>query len=467
MTDELWRCSATGLASAIATKKVSCREVISAHLQRIDAINPRLNALTAIFHEQAQAAATQADQAISRGAGIGPLHGVPITIKDNIDVAGSPTSKGVVGLQHALAKRDAPIVALLKRAGAIVLGRSNMPDFGMRWHTDNALHGATLNPWSAAHTPGGSSGGEAAAIATGMSPLGIGNDMGGSTRQPAINCGICGMRPSTGKVSRIMSTLDDAPPYYEQQACVNGPLARSVADLRLALAVISQPDPGDPIWCGGTPADCPAANANRIGVIAQLPDDTIEQPVANAVRQAAESLQQAGYVLEVVDPPLLTEADQIIQQLAEFELAPYLDDVLAMISEDARAFLQWVIGRDNPSPAHYRQAIARRYTVARCWSQLMHRYPLILGPVSTMAPFKAGFDIADAASVEKLMRSFRLTELCNLLGLPAVAVSVNIDNGLPQGVQIIGRRFDDTRCLNAAEVIEHAAALAVPIDPVF
>lgn len=188
MSEQLWRWSARKLAEAIRGGVVSSREVVQAHLDRIDAVNGRVNAITVVLGEAVMAAADAADAATVRGAAVGPLHGVPVTVKENIDVAGSATTQGVVDLAHAIAEHDAPVVRHLKAAGAIVIGRTNMPDFGLRWHTDNDLHGPTLNPWDPKRTAGGSSGGEAAALATGMSPLGLGNDMGGSTRQPAI-CG--------------------------------------------------------------------------------------------------------------------------------------------------------------------------------------------------------------------------------------------------------------------------------------
>ncbi len=457
MSDDLWRWSATRLANAIREKSVSSREVVQAHLERIDAVNGAVNAITVVL----------ADDALAAADAVGPLHGVPITVKENIDVRGSATTQGVPSLKSSIPERDAPIVRHLKGAGAIVIGRTNMPDFGLRWHTDNDLHGATLNPWDPSRTPGGSSGGEAAAIATGMSSLGIGNDMGGSIRQPAINCGIAGLRPSTGRVSRTMSAMfDDPPMFYDQVACVNGPMARYVGDLRLALDVMARPDPADPIWTQATAPTVSKASNLLVGLVRDPSGDGVAPAVAGAVSAAAAILGHAGYAVEEIEPPLIEEADDTIQRLAETEIAKYLDGILPMISDDAGKILQTVIGDGKPDATRYRNAIAERHRIAATWSRLMDRFPLIMGPVSTMEAFHVGYDTGGFEAMRRLIRSFRLTELCNLLGLPSLALPVSVEGGLPQGVQIIGRRFDEDRCFAAAGAVERAIRLPTPIDPV-
>ena len=467
MSDDLWRWSAARLANAVREKTVSSREVLQAHLARIDAVNDAVNAITVVFADDALAAADAADAAVASRDVVGPLHGVPITVKENIDVSGSATTQGVLSLKNSIPEQDAPIVRHLKDAGAIVIGRTNMPDFGMRWHTDNDLHGATLNPWDSSRTPGGSSGGEAAAIATGMSPLGIGNDMGGSTRQPAINCGIAGLRPSTGRVSRMMSAIfDDPPMFYDQVACVNGPMARYVDDLRLALEVMGRPDPADPMWTRANAPPVSKAGDLRVGLVRDPSGDGVAPAVAEALNAAAAILGQAGYAVEEIEPPLIEEADDTIQRLAETEIAKYLDEILPIISDDAGKILRAVIGGGKPDATRYRDAIAERHRIAVTWSRLMERFPLILGPVSTMEAFYVGYDTSGFEAMRRLIRSLRLTELCNLLGLPSIALPVAIEGGLPQGVQIIGRRFDEDRCFAAADAIERAVRLPTPIDPV-
>jgi amidase len=193
---DLWRMSATDLAEAIRSKHISSAEVVEAHLRRIEAVNPSVNAVTVVLSEQASQAAKVADRAVASGGELPPLHGVPFTVKENIDLAGTPTSHGVKALAGAYPGLDAPNVERVRAAGAIPIGRTNCPDLGIRWHTNSELRGATVSPWDRSRTPGGSSGGEAAALATGMTPLGLGNDLGGSLRWPAQCCGISSLKPT-------------------------------------------------------------------------------------------------------------------------------------------------------------------------------------------------------------------------------------------------------------------------------
>lgn len=467
MSKELWRRAAAELAAAIRQKTVSSREVVAAHLRRIEDVNGAVNAITRVFADEAMCHAEAADAVLAASGDVGPLHGVPITVKENIDVGGSATTHGIVSLKDSIPETDAPIVRHLKAAGAIVIGRTNMPDYGLRWHTDNDLHGATLNPWDPSRTPGGSSGGEAAALATGMSPLGIGNDTGGSTRQPAVNCGVAGLRPSTGRVSRILSRIfDDPPMFYDQIATVNGPMARSVRDLRLALDVMARPDFSDPVWTPAAAPPAPQAGAMRVGLVRDPSGDGVAPAIARALDTAATVLEQAGYRVEEIEPPMIEEADDTIQRLAETEFAAYFGEIEPMISSDAAKILRSVIGDGKPDVANYRNAIAGRFKIAAAWSRLMERFPLILGPVSTMEAFKVGYDTGGPDAMRRLIRSLRLTELCNLLGLPSLAMPVSIAGGLPQGVQIIGRRFDEGRCFDAAEAIERSVSMPTPIDPI-
>ena len=197
---ELWRHSASDLARRIATRGISSVEVVEAHLNRIDAVNPQVNAVVRVLGDAARAAAIEADRRVAAGDLLGPLHGVPFTIKENIDMAGLPTTWGVPALADANPPLDAPVVERMRAAGAIPIGRTNLPDMALRWHTDSSLHGLTRNPWHSGRTAGGSSGGEAVALATGMSPIGLGNDLDGSQRYPANACGIASIRPSMGRV---------------------------------------------------------------------------------------------------------------------------------------------------------------------------------------------------------------------------------------------------------------------------
>ena len=247
MTSELWRLGAEQTAALIRDRQISAREVTASVLTRIAEVNPRFNALPFVMAEAALAAADTADQAQARGEPLGALHGVPVTIKINIDVAGMATTDGVVFLKDNIANSDSPLVTSLRDAGAIIVGRSNAPAFSLRWFSDNALHGRTLNPFDAGVTPGGSSGGAAAATALGMGAIAHGNDYGGSVRYPAWACGVVGLRTTVGRIASYKASAPNRI-ISNQQMSVQGPLTRNVADARLAMQVMSNGSPLDPQW---------------------------------------------------------------------------------------------------------------------------------------------------------------------------------------------------------------------------
>ena len=259
MTDELWRWDAVALAEGIRTRKISSREAVTACVGRMRAVNPALNAVTCDLSAQALSAADLADAALARGDALGPLHGVPVTIKENVDQQGCATVNGVAAYKDVIATSDHPVVANWKKAGAVIIGRTNTPAFSLRWFTDNDLHGRTLNPFDPSVTPGGSSGGAAAAVAMGMGPIAHGTDYGGSIRHPAWACGVVGLRTTPGRVPSYKASAPNRV-ITNQMMSVQGPLTRNVRDARLALQVMSQGSPLDPQW---TPAPLDHAAPNR------------------------------------------------------------------------------------------------------------------------------------------------------------------------------------------------------------
>lgn len=468
MATELWRWSATDLAQAIRTKEVSAREVVQAHLDRIEAVNDKVKAITVVLGESALEAADAADRSVAAGEPPGPLHGVPITVKENIELVGSAYTEGVPAMKDAVPSIDAPQVAQLKAAGAIPIGRTNLPDFGLRWHTDNALHGATLNPWDPTRTPGGSSGGEAAALALGMTPLGLGNDYGGSLRWPSQCCGTAAIRPTLGRVPYHSSLAPAESVLTIQLFAVQGPMARHVRDLRLGLANMSGPDARDPWW---TPAPLAAqgpAGPRRVAVTSDPAGSGVDPAIAAGIQKAARVLAEAGYEVVEADPPAVAETSQLWLYLVAAELRTLvIPEIQPLIGADAQTFLELVLA---PIPVAdlmgYMGGLAVRNSHARNWSQFFSQYDLILGPVSTMQPFEVGFDLASSDSTMQVASALGLTVTCNLLGLPAVVVPVGVDNGLPQSVQVIGPRYQETACLDAAEAIEAGLGTITPIDPV-
>ncbi|MEO8668223.1 MAG: amidase family protein, partial [Bauldia sp.] len=298
--NELCSKGAAELAGMIASRKVMSGDVVDAYLARIEEVNPGLNAITVTLADTARAAAAEIDRAIAAGKPVGPLAGVPFTVKENIDVAGSATTWGVAALKGQVATSDAPIIARLREAGAIPLARTNTPDFACRWDTTSGVAGHTINPWDPARTPGGSSGGEAVALATGMTPLGFGNDFGGSLRVPSQMCGTTAIRPSRGRVADAAVTEPGAsPPIVLQMANSQGPMARHVADLRLALGIISAPDARDPRWVPALLEGMATTGRLKVAVVRNPLGAGIDPQVAAGVDRAAGWLSDAGY--DVVD----------------------------------------------------------------------------------------------------------------------------------------------------------------------
>ncbi len=468
LPSELWQAGAAQLATAIRGREVSAREVVEAQLARIEAVNPRLNAVTVVLAEQALTAAGRADDAIARAEETGPLHGVPCTIKENIEVAGSATTNGVAALAEAYAKHDAPVVERLREAGAIVVGRTNLPDLGMRWHTSSSLRGVTLNPWDAGRTAGGSSGGEAAALAAGMTPLGLGNDYGGSLRYPSQCCGTAALKPGYGRVAMTPREGMPDPTPTGDLFTATGPMARHIADLRLAFAVLAAPDPRDPRLAPALiEAHCSQeGELPRVAVTTDPGGLGVDERVAGGVRRAAEALADAGYRVEDGEPPLLREATEVWGQLADAELRSAGQALMDPLSEEARRFIElttWAAA--EPSLAGYLEAHMERFRCARVWSEWFGGGRLLLGPVTTAQAFPVGHDIEDGEQALGVRRSMRLTLVANLLGLPSVALPAGVDAGLPQGVQIIGPRHREVLCLNAAQAIEDRLGVITPIEP--
>jgi amidase len=467
---ELWRLSAGELARRIAAKEVTSTEVIEAHLARIEAVNPKLNAIVRLLADEARREAAAADRRVVAGGPLGPLHGVPLTVKENIDMAGLPTTWGVPALADAAPPVDAPIVERMRAAGAIPIGRTNLPDMALRVHTDSSLHGLTRNPWNPRRTAGGSSGGEAAALATGMSPIGLGNDIGGSLRNPANACGIASIRPSFGRVPDAGFVPDPDRLLCVQLMNVQGPMARRVADVRLGLRVLSGAHPRDP-WSIDVPFDGPpAARPIRVAVAAELPGGGPTDPaVVAVVRRAADALANAGYEVIEACPPRYEEAVQVWGRLIMGDYNSVLGQLAPMMGADANAFLNIVNAGIPPlaGAAEMSALFAQRDGVARDWSMFLADHPLVLTPTWTQLPFEVGFDAATPEGAGATMDMMRPVVPANLLGLPSACVPAGRDaaSGLPIGVLVTGRRLRDDLCLDAAEAIEAKLGLETPIDP--
>jgi len=467
---EVWRLSATELAQRIADRQFSSAEVVEAHLARIEAVNPALNAVVRVLADEARAEAAAADRKLASGERVGPLHGVPFTVKENIDMAGLPTTWGVPALAQAVVPADAPVVERMRAAGAIPIARTNLPDMALRVHTTSSLHGLTKNPWHPGRTAGGSSGGEAAALASGMSPIGLGNDIGGSLRNPATACGIASIRPSAGRVPDAGFVPVEDRLMAVQLMNVQGPMARRVADVRLGLRVLMGAHPRDP-WSIDAPFDGPKLGRPiRVAVLAEPPGGSTHPQVAATVRRAAEALADAGYAVEEISPPRYEDAISCWARLIMGDFNSVLAQLQPMMGADAVAFLNAANGAVPPlaDAAAWSHLMVERDGVARAWSTFLADRPLLLSPTWTQLPFEHGFDSATPEGTAATMEMMRPVVPANLLGLPSACVPAGRDEatGLPIGVLVTGRRLREDLCLEAAEAIEARLGLATPIDPV-
>jgi len=461
----LWQRSALDLAAMIRDGDTTSREVVEAHLGRIDAVNGALNAIVRRLDDTALDAADAADREVADGRDLGPFHGVPITVKENIDLLGSPTTQAVPAFAAALPTADAPVTRRLKAAGAIPIARTNLPDLGLRVHTDSSLHGLTRNPHHPDRTAGGSSGGEAAAIATGMSPLGLGNDIGGSLRNPAHCCGIASIKPSVGVVAHASSLPPEDPTLSFQQMAVQGTMARRIADVRASFEVVAGPDVRDPFSLPVTLTALANGERLRIALLAEPPGGATHPEIGAAVRSAADVLADAGHDVVEATPPMYVEtidmwAALLIQDLVV--MRPMLEMVMG---EDAQSVIANLLdGAPDITVETTVMLQAGRAQAMRLWSEFFAEHPVILSPTWAMPAFEHG---ADLAQDDELIRdTLRPVTPVNFLGLPAAVVPHGTADGLPVGVQVIGDRFTDLRCLDVAAQIEAAAEPLMPIDPV-
>ena len=466
MSEPIWQRGAGDLAAAIASKEVTAREVVDAFLDRIERVNPSVNAVTVVLADEARRAADAADEALAAGEPVGPLHGVPFSVKENIDLTGSATTQGVVAMKDAVPPLDAPQPARLKAAGAIPIARTNMPDFGLRWHTDNGLHGATRNPWDGSRTPGGSSGGEAVALATGMTPLGLGNDLGGSLRVPSYCCGTAALKPTIGRIPQASSIEPLDPTLAIQLMAVEGPMARHVRDLRLVYELAAGPDARDPSSVPAPLAGPPPPTPVRVAVVSDPGGLGVDPIVAQGVRAAADALADAGYDVVDAQPPKLAEAFDAWSAAVLWDVAVMRTQIDPLLADDARRFLDDALQLVDLTPEVLATAYVQRHSAAREWSVFQVDHPVIVGPVMTQRPYAVGHDLAGVGPVDEIRTSLRLTLVLNGLGLPAVAVPTGVVDGLPTGVQVIAGRYREDLCLDAAEAIERRLGTVTPIDPV-
>src|SRR5216684_6925866 len=460
--EDLWRLSAADIAALIRSKKVSAKQAASAALARLDAVNPSINAVVDLRPEDVLAQAAAIDAAIARGEAVGPLAGVPVTVKVNIDQQGFATTNGLKLQRDVIAKTNKPVVDNLRKAGAVILGRTNCPAFSYRWFTTNLIHGDTKNPRDASITPGGSSGGAGAAVAAGIGHIAHGTDIAGSIRYPAYACGVHGLRPTVGRIAAFNAALPERT-IGPQISAVSGPLARTVGDLRMALAAMSGQDARDPWW---VPAPLEGPPMPKRAALCLRPDglETVAE-VKAAVADAGKRLERAGWVVEEIeDTPPLREAADLQTKLWLGD--NYEAQLGAAEREGDPGALACLRGnRAKVFPFDLSKTLTRRATLTRQWLEFFETYAVLLMPVSGELPFPDHLDRKDEASFARVWRA-QLTQIAiPFMGLPGLTVSTGLVGKIPVGVQVVSGRYREDLCLLAGEAIEAGGTPPSPIDP--
>src|SRR5713226_7848933 len=464
---ELSLLSATEMAKRVHEKQLSPVELVEAHLRRIATLNPKLNAFVQIDGKRARHQAQQAEAAIMRGETLGPLHGVPISIKSSIEVAGLRCEAGTRLRAGLVAEKDAPLVARLRAAGAIILGVTNTPELLMAWETDNLLYGRTNNPWDLTRTAGGSSGGEAAAIAAGLSAGGVGSDGGGSIREPAHFCGICGLKPTPGRIPSTGHFPKSGGPFA--LIGVVGPMARTIEDVRTLFEVMAGWDDGDP--CAAPvevrEIDETVVRPVNIGFFEDDGRTPVTEETREAVRHSALILMTCGFHVDAFRPEGLEEARQrwweFFGTAGGMILGPMIREATLRGHEsELSPMLREFMGLTNAAPAHTGESLLAawlgRDEVREKILRQMRKYPVLICPTAAIPAFRHGErEWQVEGKTVKYLDAWSYCEWFNLLGFPAAVVPMGYsEQGLPIGVQIVGRPWQEEVVLAVASTLEEA-----------
>jgi len=454
--EKLWKLSASEIAFGIKEREFSASEVAESVLSRIDEKNPELNAITVEFPEQALAAAAQADELVASGESLGPLHGVPVTIKENIDVAGQATPNGVPAFADLVAEEDAPLVKNLRNAGAIVIGRTNVPEFSMRGTTVNPLRGRTLNPWDTDASPGGSSGGGGAAAASGFGPLHHGNDIGGSLRFPALANGIATVKPTNNRIPVFNSSAQAERGPLSQIMSVQGIMARDAGDLALATEVMIQSDARDPLsppvaWNGPT-----LERPLKVAVTKESYGYPVHDDILKLIDQAADALRDAGYQVQEVRTPSIDEPfrDWFRTLITEMNVG-LLPQILDYGSDDIKTTFDYfcrmgeVLELDT-----FISDFGERTRMMRDWNLFLAEFPLTLTPIYMSRLYDWDYDLQSFEACKDFLEASSYSMAINYLGLPAGVIGTGLVENRPAAVQIVGQRYREDLICEALEAIQ-------------
>lgn len=450
---DIYRFSASDIVRALRDKSLSAVDVTKAHIDRLDKVNPTINAVVQDNREDAISAAQAVDAKIAQGENPGILAGVPVTTKVNVDQKGCATTNGLTLQSDNIATQDSPVVANLRKAGGIIVGRSNTPAFSIRWFTKNNLHGQTLNPRNLDVTPGGSSGGAASAVAAGICAIGHGTDIAGSVRYPAYACGVHGLRPSLGRVPAYNASGPDRF-IAAQLMAVSGPIARTIEDIELALRVMSAPSALDP-WF--TLADQSARPFEKRAALTLAPDEMpVSAPVKAALTQAAKVLEAAGWNVDEVPCPPMRDAAHLNARLwmAETEFAQA--DLVAK-ENDADAQFVFDLMRRDAGPADLdtvMTALQARAGLVRAWEVFLQKYPVLLCPSSGELPFEQQTDVRSEEDFYRIYEAQLTQRGLPVMGMPALSVATGTAEGRSVGVQLVAAKHREDILLAAGKIIE-------------
>ncbi|MEM8692329.1 MAG: amidase [Pseudomonadota bacterium] len=444
--------SAVETVRRLKNRDVSAVEVTEAHLARLAAVNPKLNACVQDVPDAMEQAS-----AIDKTGGESLLAGAPVTTKINTDQRDLPNSNGLPGLANHIAEEDAPVVANLRQAGGVIIGRTNTPEFSLRWCTSNPLHGVSLNPWNHEHTPGGSSGAAAAAVASGIGVLAHGNDLGGSIRYPAFCCGIAGLKPSIGRIPAWNPSAPAERPPVVTLMSVQGPIARSVADVQLGLAAMRSHSPNDPNWTSA-PANGRLRKEGR-GRIAFVPhpfSSETHPALAQAVEDARLAAKIAGFETVMLDLPETERCANLWGRLLFTETQTMMEESIRSLgSSHLQGWIdQFTQHFEKFDLKGYMRAMSERYSLQRLWAQMFEEVDFVVMPTSLLPPFENDLDFNDPTQAKTIIEAQKPLCVVNLIGLPALALPTGLSNGLPIGVQIVGPMHDDDAVIEVGLMME-------------
>jgi amidase len=468
MSNDLWQWTAAELAAGISSGRISSVEATKSAIARMEAVNPAINAVVDAMPELALAAAKVADETLRKHGAQGPLHGVPMTVKVNVDFQGHATTNGVVALKDNIAKHDSSTIAAVKAGMLPIIGRTNTPAYSMRAFTSNDLYGATYNPHDKTITCGGSSGGAGSATAAGIGAIAHGNDIGGSVRHPAYCCGVYGMRPTSGLIPQTSPSMPERK-IVSQMMAVQGILSRSVEDIRLAMQMMSRPDPND-IW--QVPAgDIFGPLSHRpckVAVLAETDESPADPEVTAAIRQAAAMLADAGYEVAEVPVPSFRELVDHWRLILGNEMRGGLGPLMEA-NGDWKMKRMLEVQLDGVPVIDDRDgmlaAIAHRSVLLRKWQLFLEQWPLVLSAVCWAKPMIDDLDVADDLDIDWFYNVCAPYMGTPTIGLPGLTVPFGSVPGKPMGVQLLATRFADRRLLEAGAVLERAMGRLAPVDP--